>query len=233
MPAHPRRAESVAASKQTKSRKINQNEVKDTHGAPPDKKKDKDDAVPTPSTMLDGLPGVRTTGTRHTGKLCSFLCGSEFGFTPDPVQPSRPSIRWFYELAQADAAANDKGACCYWCGRAWMEYAAFAEEPTREAFQRAIAIDGVKLKSFQDCRGRGCERARKKSTREKRRGIHGSWLPARAMFSFWIGFGDVSGQILISLTGRMASEADLSARHPATPQQYVWCDVFHGSHCWD
>lgn len=183
MPAQPRRAESLAASNQTKSRKISKNEVKDTHGAPRDKDKDKDGADPTPSTLLDALPRVRAKGTRHTGKLCWFLCGSEFGFTPDPVQPSRPSIRWFYELAPADSPANDKGGCCYWCGRAWIEHAAVVEESTREGFQEAIARDGIKLKSFLDCRGRGIERAKKKSTREKRHGIHGSWLPARAMFS--------------------------------------------------
>ncbi len=53
------------------------------------------------------LPNVRLRPAG--GKRCIFMCGSIFGQTPDPLQESRPAIRWAYEKSDPCSEPNDQG----------------------------------------------------------------------------------------------------------------------------
>lgn len=134
----------------------------------------------TPKTPVDESSSSKGTSTAaqvvcaslcsNAWKTCGFLCGSKIGETPDPVDPTGKSVRWAYELTAADAPENPRGGNDYWCGRAWVEFAAEAKEDDKVEFQKAIAKDHDKLKKFLQRRGTVISRAREKATREKRRG---------------------------------------------------------------
>ena len=52
-------------------------------------------------------------------KTCSFLCGAVCFQTPDPVDSSRPSIRWAYDLADVTSSTGE-GANDWYCERTWV-----------------------------------------------------------------------------------------------------------------
>ena len=61
------------------------------------------------------------------GKKCNMLCGAIHGVTRDPVDESRPSIRW--QMDPADfTVSSPEGGSCYYCEATWRSKIAHRQE---------------------------------------------------------------------------------------------------------
>lgn len=105
------------------------------------------------------------------GKKCTMLCGAVHGVTPDPVNSSRPSIRWGYD-PEHYTTSSPEGAYCYYCSYTFMSRIAYTLEvrDKKVYITDVLQKDDVALKNFLELRRNVIEKAKRKGESNRRSG---------------------------------------------------------------
>ena len=105
-------------------------------------------------------------------KACVFKCGSICFVSPDPINKSRKSIRWAYDLKES-SECNGKGAACWYCERTFTTSVAHTldeDERNREDYIGKLGGNADVLNDFLELRkNKTIARAKSKQTAEQKR----------------------------------------------------------------
>ncbi len=99
------------------------------------------------------------------------LCGAVHGVTPDPVNSSRPSIRWGYD-PEHYTTSSPEGAYCFYCGYTFRSHIAHTLEvrDKKVYIKDVLEKDDVALKKFLELRRNVIEKAKSKGESSRRSG---------------------------------------------------------------
>ncbi len=106
-------------------------------------------------------------------KKCSFLCGTIWNKTKDPVDPTKKA-RWEFDVSDW-TKSKSVGTCDWYCRRAWDEIAHTTEDRDRAAFIARMSKDKGIKDSFLERRKQIIQKVKqrgghRKYTSDKRRG---------------------------------------------------------------